>query len=345
MAFFNHLQEQSQRFIIIIGIALIILIGGVDYITGSEISVSVFYLIPIAMIAWLTNKMYMGVSAAIFAAVVWLIVDVAGDRVYSSDVIPVWNASVRLSFFLIVVFALSFLRDARHRQEELAHFIVHDLRSPLSNALTGLSYLLDISGDALDAAQQQLVKLSIASCTRMMTLVNSLLDLAKLESGQLKPAVIPVDVQQLFDTTLQQISAMAMRAEVNLTSQIDEGAGHVVADNDLVLRVLVNLVSNALKYSPQESTVLLHAVLRPDKSVAISVTDQGAGIPEKWLNKIFDKFAQVEARKSGMAVGSGLGLTFCKLAIEAQGGHIWAESALNQGTTITFTLPPDALQN
>jgi signal transduction histidine kinase len=254
-------------------------------------------------------------------------------------VFPFWNAGVRLSFFLIVTFTLASLRDARSRQADLANFIVHDLRSPLSNIVTGMKYLLEYSEEDLQPEQRDVIEIGLASSVWMMSLVNSLLDLAKLESGQLKPHLQPTDVAAMFDSALENISAMAMNNDVEIVTQIDADAERALADSELVVRILVNLVSNALKYSPQKATVTIRAFASDSDKVALSVTDQGAGIPKKWVKNVFNKFAQVEARGTGIAVGSGLGLTFCKMAVEAHGGRIWLESELGQGTTIYFTLP------
>ncbi|MBZ0298550.1 MAG: HAMP domain-containing histidine kinase [Anaerolineae bacterium] len=328
----------NRRVVIAAGIVLIVLIGSADYLTGSELSFSVFYLIPIVMLTESVGSRA-GIAASVASAIIWLLADLSSGRAYSSSAIPFWNGAVRLSFFLIVTVTLSSLRTARSQQEELSHFIVHDLRSPLSNVLTGLHYLLDMDDGSLDAGQQDLVRLGIASCNRMMSLINALLDVAKLEHGRMKLAVQETQVQALFDEALGQVSAMALHGKVNVTSEIDAGAETVLAESDATVRVLVNLISNALKYSPKNTVVTLRAAPAANQMVTFSVTDQGPGIPPEWKDRVFEKFAQVEARRQGLAVGSGLGLTFCRLAIEAQGGRIWLDSVVGQGTTMTFTLP------
>jgi signal transduction histidine kinase len=246
---------------------------------------------------------------------------------------------VRLAFCVIVSYSLTSLRAARARQEELTHFLVHDLRSPLSNVLAGLNLVLDAPDDAIDPENRELLGLSVASSHRMLSLINSLLDMAKLESGKLKLAPQPTDLQPMFDTALDQVSAMALRTEVKVFSEIEVGAESVLADADLTVRVLVNLLSNALKYSPTSGSVRLSAALYGDGKVALRICDEGMGIAPEWVDKVFGKFSQVEARKAGAAIGSGLGLTFCRLAVEAQGGRIWLESEVGKGTTVIFTLP------
>lgn len=242
----DYLQKQSPRNIFIISIVLIFIIASIDYFTGFELSFSVFYLIPIAIITWFGNDRRVGILTAIIASIVWLAVDTLSGQTYSLTLFPFLNASVRLGFFLIVVFSLSSLRAANERREELGQFIVHDLRAPLSNTLSGLSLLLDISGDSLDSVQQEIVQISLASCNRMLTLVNSLLDLAQLESGQFKVNLQSVDVQNVVNIALEQGSAMAKRGEVTLVGEVDDSIKNMLADNELVIRVLVNVLSNAL---------------------------------------------------------------------------------------------------
>ena len=109
------------------------------------------------------------------------------------------------------------------------------------------------------------------------------------------------------------------------------------------MRVLVNLLSNAIKYSPAGAVVTLAASSPHPRRVVLAVTDHGPGVPRAWLKRAFDKFEQVGARKAGAAVGSGLGLAFCKLAVAAQGGRIWMESEPGVRTVVSVELPVAAL--
>lgn len=338
MKIIDWLQARSKRQIVSLGAVLILLIGGADYVSGSELSFSVFYLIPVVILAWFADRRA-GIRASAASAVLWFLADHFGGRVYSSPLIPFWNAAVRLGFFLIVTFMVSWLYAAQARREELGHFVVHDLRSPLSNVLGSLHFLREISGDTLDADQQKLVGLAVASSNRMMTLINSLLDLSKLESGKMQLNQQTMPVAELFDKAVQQLAALAARSDVQIASQIAESAQTVLADSEVTVRVLVNLLSNAIKYSPEAATVALRAAPHTQGMIAISVTDSGQGIPKEWTDKVFDKFIQVQSKQAGVGAGSGLGLTFCRLAVEAQGGRIWLESEVGRGSTFTFTLP------
>jgi signal transduction histidine kinase len=322
-----------------LGFALAILLSLFDYLTGPELSFSIFYLIPVSMISWLAGRRC-GIVMSITSGLLWFAVDSLSGHSYSHPAVPYWNAAVRLGFFLIVTFAVAALRSAEERREELGHFIVHDLRAPLSNVMTGLQTLQEIGGDTQDKTQTDLVVMCLISCRRMLTLINSLLDLAQLESGRMALVQSDQDVQALVDASLQQVAVWAERNRVTLASHLDPGVSTVYADPMMTVRVLVNLLSNAIKFSKPGSVVTVRAAPAEADKIAFSVIDQGQGIPQAWAGKVFDKFVnKADTRKVMGSVGSGLGLAFCRLAVEAQGGRIWLESEEGKGTTVTFTLP------
>ena len=338
MRVLEFLQGRAQRQIIGLGAAFIVLIGLLDYWTGSELSFSIFYLLPIALVTWYAGDRA-GLLAAATSAVAWLLADLSAGRVYSSSAIPYWNALVRFGIFSIITYTLHSLRAARLRQDELSQFVVHDLRSPLGNTLAGLTLIQETAASVMDEEDRKLLQIAIASCNRMMSLVNSLLDLAKLESGKMTLNRQEMATNDLFETAILQVRAMAVRGEVEVGSRVEAGAERVYVDSEMTVRVLVNLLGNALKYSPTQGSVTIQAGPDTNGMVAIRVIDQGPGIPKEWASKVFAKYAQVEARKAGVAVGSGLGLSFCELAVHNQGGRIWIESEVGRGTTVIFTLP------
>jgi signal transduction histidine kinase len=337
----DYLSRRSRAFLIALALLLVIALALVDYLTGTELAFSFFYLLPISLTAWLVGRRA-GIAVSIVAAVSWLLADLLGGHTYSRPAIPYWNMGVRLGFFLVVTYMLTALRKARGQQEELAMFIVHDLRSPLSAVITGLQTLDYLGGDTMDAKQRELVELCLTSGERTLTLVNVLLDVARLEDGKMPLSLDRVDAGDLIQSALQQVELWAQERNVRLASQLDAAVSAVYADAAVTERVLVNLLGNALKFSPAESTITVRAVPFETTRVAFSVTDQGQGIPKASVSRVFDKFAQAESHETGGAVGSGLGLTFCRLAVEAQGGRIWLESEIGQGTTVTFTLPVHA---
>jgi len=341
----GFLRNQSKFSLVVLSLSSILLLGVVDHLTGPEISFSIFYLLPISMAAWFVGRRA-GIAMSVAGAASWLIADLLAGRAYSHAVIPYWNATVRLGFFLVVSQALSGLKVSRERQEELSQFVVHDLRSPLGNVMTGLQAFQEIAVGTMDTTQKDLIQMCLVSCNRMLTLVNSLLDLARLEGGHMPLQLSEVDVKELVEASLKQVTVWAGRKHVALDSDLMAGIQMVYTDSELTMRVLVNLLSNAIKFAPHESVVTVRVTSSDTPMLTFKVIDQGRGIPKEWADRVFDKFIQVEAhRKGSAAVGSGLGLTFCRLAVESLGGHIWLDSQVDTGTTIAFTLPMSAQAN
>jgi signal transduction histidine kinase len=331
------LEKQPQFLIVALGIFLIALIGSADYLTGPGLILSILFVIVIILLTWFIGQRA-GILASILSAFTGLLVDLA-TRAYASPVIPFWNAAARLGVFLIVSLTLSSLLVARARQEEMVHFLVHDLRSPLANILTGLTLLIDSDEDNLNEQQKHLVRIGLSSGNQLMTLVNSILDVAKFESSKMTPLVQPTPVTNLFEACMQQVSAMALDKQMRVTGHALEGAKNVLCDAELTQRVLINLVSNALKHSPPETTILMEARPYTEDRIAIRVVDSGTGIPPEWLRRVFGRFAQAPLSYAETRSGTGLGLRFCRLAVEAQNGRIWLDSEVGAGTIVTFTLP------
>jgi NtrC-family two-component system sensor histidine kinase KinB len=345
MRLLKYLNKRSDTFLVVLGFIFILVLGVIDYLTGSEISFSIFYLLPISLIIWLVGRRA-GITMSVASTISWLTADLLAGQTYSYCAIPYWNAIMRLGFFIIVTLALSGLKASRNRQDELGQFIVHDLRSPLSNIIMGLQTLQEIADTNLDDAEIDLIQTCLVSCNRMLTLINSILDLSRLEDGHMPLQVSEVNVKELVESSIKQVTVWADHNQVNLQYDLAVGVEKVNTDYELTMRVLVNLLSNAIKFSKPQSSVIVRVATLDVDMLTFSVIDQGPGIPREWEDKIFDKFIQVETHKAGgKKSGSGLGLTFSRLAVETLGGHIWIESNLDLGTTISFTLPIRACAN
>jgi signal transduction histidine kinase len=330
----DFLSRRSKNFWTTIGLLMVALIAIVDYFTEPDILI--VYLVPIILVDWFAGEKP-GVILAVASAIAWFAADVLSTQHDTSNVVPYWNLAVRSAIFLTVTYMLSGLLASRKRQEELMHFIVHDLRSPLTNVLTGLQTLRKMREARMDETEQELLDTALISSNRILTLVNSLLDLPRLEHRKMPVQTQEVSVDELVNNSLAVVALWAAQNRVNIVYEPDPQVSTVIADPDITTRVLVNLLSNALKYSPPDTTITIRVRASANNTVTFSVTDQGPGIPPEWVEKVFDKYAQVEARKEGAS--TGLGLTFCQLAVEAQKGRIWIESELGKGTTVFFTLP------
>lgn len=223
-------------------------------------------------------------------------------------------------------------------KDDLTHMIVHDLRTPLTSLLTGLLTVENMGG--LDDLQLELLSMGIHGGRTLLGMINDLLDISKMEGGALALERVAVQPDAVVAHALEQVLPLAREKNLTLAAELTPDLPTVAADEDKLRRTLVNLLGNAVKFTPDGRSITLAARLADDgAAMAFHVRDTGEGIPREAFERIFEKFGQVETRKSGRKMSTGLGLTFCKMAVEAHGGRIWVESELGQGSTFSFTLP------
>lgn len=322
-------EGRSRNTILLISLALALLIGAVDYRGSTAFLIA--YLAPIALAAWYGGSR-VGAVIAIYCTIAWYIGGQIAEGFRGMNAVDFWSTLARMAIFLIMSKVISRLRERAFQQQEMMQFVVHDLRSPISSAITGLMTLQQMRS-TLDDTESEMVDLALVSNQRALTLVNSMLDVERFESGKLQPQFEPASIDELIGQAIQQVSLWAAGEDVRIVPDVEVPNG--VLDFDLTLRVLVNLLSNALKYSPQGGEIHVEAHAWHSAGLRFVVEDHGKGIPPEYLQAIFEPFTQVKGTKGG----SGLGLTFCRLAVHAQGGKIWAESTLGKGTKMIFTLP------
>jgi signal transduction histidine kinase len=230
------------------------------------------------------------------------------------------------------------LQELEKLREDLTHMIVHDLRTPLTGLLGALQTIdQGVLGEP-PAPIAELNRIALRSARALLGMVNDLLDINKLESGSLRPECTSVAVKVLVAAALEQVSPLLQDRGLVLEQDLPADLPNVTADADLIERVLVNLLGNAVKFTPRGGRITIAATSQADQ-VAIRVTDTGEGIPPEYHQTIFEKFGQVANKRSSQMRSTGLGLTFCKMAVEAHGGRIGVESAPGAGSTFAFTLP------
>jgi signal transduction histidine kinase len=233
-------------------------------------------------------------------------------------------------------------------REDLTHTMVHDLRNPLTGISTALQLLDSKLVDVITPAQHRLFEIANNSTQKMVDLVNSILDLSRLEKGKMPLDCAPVLLPDLLEETLRLQSPLYSAKHLHLESDVSPTLPLAWVDAEIVERVLQNIIGNAIKFTPAGGTIQVRATEHvaalatggnpadpPCSHVRISVTDSGPGVPPDLRDKLFDKFVVGEQAERG----SGLGLAFCKLAVEAHGGEIWVESEPDKGATFNFTLP------
>jgi len=221
-------------------------------------------------------------------------------------------------------------------KEEFLHSITHDLRNPLT-AIRGFIRLF-ITGQAgpVNTIQNKMLSTMDKASLRLLTMVNDILDLARLDSGRLN---LHLNSFQITEVAQRVIELFAPAAHTNgIKLKMDNIEGEIpplVADSSLIERVFTNLIGNSTKFTPEGGTITAKIENKGDH-IQCSISDTGEGIPKDCLNKVFDKFRQIEGRFRG---GAGLGLTICKKIVEAHNGKIWVESEIGKGSSFIFTLP------
>jgi signal transduction histidine kinase len=216
--------------------------------------------------------------------------------------------------------------------------IYHDLRSPLANVVSGLDVLQMMLPADEDPTIRSVLDIAMRSTERVQRLANSLLETSRMEAGQKIGNPEPSAVIDLIQAALDAVAPSAQAKEIKLEAAVVKGLPKVMADPEMIRRVLINLIENALKYS-SESQKIVVAAKRNGEMIELSVQDQGRGIPKSEQERIFEKFARVQMGATGNTKGLGLGLAYCKLAVEGHGGKIWVESELGKGSRFIFTLP------
>ena len=230
------------------------------------------------------------------------------------------------------------LQELEKLRDDLTDMIIHDLRTPLNAMFLG-AQALEAMGE-FNEAQRKMLGMVMGSGKTLVGIINDLLDISKMESGSLQLERQELVAADLVDAAVKQVATLASARNLTLATEVEPGLPRLVADEAKLLRAIVNLLSNAIKFTPQGGTVTVSVRRSNDEpSLRFCVRDTGEGIPPEAFGRIFEKFGQVESRQAGRVMSTGLGLTFCKLAVEAHGGHIGVESAPGQGSTFTFTIP------
>ncbi len=241
-------------------------------------------------------------------------------------------------------------KESERLRQDLTNMIVHDLRSPLSSVMASIELMTKGVAGELATTQRNVLHIAYNSAVQMLDMINALLDISRLEAGRMPLDLRTNDIRPLLGRAVDRLVSLAQDRKMLIETDIPADLAPILADGELLVRVLQNLLANAIKFSGRGSTVSIRAAplaagdpsaaVPPEPalssgSIMVAVVDRGVGIAPQHQEKIFTKFGQVGERRGG----TGLGLTFCKLVVEAHGGRLWVESAVGEGSSFFFTLP------
>jgi signal transduction histidine kinase len=223
-------------------------------------------------------------------------------------------------------------------KERLIEMIVHDLKNPLTTVTSGLDYVINsrkVSDEKLDS----ILKLSHSGAKRLSNMISDILDISMMEENKYTPKCSTLDFTQFMEKVCNELKLGLVDKVRSIDLKLKNEFPSFLMESSLLRRVIENIVFNAVKHSPprQAEITISAEFINHDSEVLISISDKGEGIPAEFLDKIFDKFFQISG-KGHETFNKGLGLTFCKFAIEIMGGRIWVESEPGEGSTFYFTL-------
>lgn len=249
-------------------------------------------------------------------------------------------------------------RELARLRDDYTGMLIHDLRAPLTTIMNGIMMVQRGFGGDLSSQQQELLSIAYQGSETMLAMVNTLLDISKMEQGRMTLNYEQLSPYDLVEDAVERLQVAAQQRQITLARDLPAGLPRIEVDRDKIVRVLQNLIDNAVKFSPDRGAVTIgvrYLSLPTDATggehPALSFTipalpagewlvywvrDEGPGIPPQYHARIFEKFGQVQQQKSR---GTGLGLTFCKLAVEAHHGQIWLQSHEGLGSTFAFALP------
>lgn len=230
-------------------------------------------------------------------------------------------------------------RLAEQMRNEITHTMVHDLRNPLHIISSGMNVLADYFKEELEenGEKRQLFSIINNNAGKLLNLVNGILEISRLESNRMPLNLMPFNFEsEIIDAKLG-IEPLALKKNVAIKIDMAPNTALVEADRDLYARILQNILDNALKFTRDNSEIQVTTRWEDDRSkIVVSVSDEGEGVAEYLADRLFEKFQTGQHKESG----SGLGLAFCKMALEAHGESIWIANSSNQGTTFSFTIKP-----
>lgn len=235
-----------------------------------------------------------------------------------------------------VVHDISARKEAERLKQEFVSMISHDLRTPLTSVKGTLELIAAGVYDTTTEMGKKRLNTAQESIDHLINLINDLLDIEKMEAGMLPMQLADTDLAEIMQRSIDAVSGFAEKREIAI--ECEKIDAHVNADDSRLIQVVVNLLANAIKFSPNGSTINLSAV-QLDQFIEVRVKDQGRGVPEQFRDSIFERFKQVQDADGKLRSGTGLGLAICRAIVQAHDGTIGLQSEENKGSTFWFRIP------
>lgn len=338
----NNLLTRYFRYLVFFtGFLIVILFAIIDRYLSHHPALIIFYVIPVYLVTWFSGTMA-GIFISLCSVVAWLSHGIPSARdLYVYPIFFYVNMLLRGSFLFIVVYVLQRLKTALAREKEsnerkstFVANVAHEIRSPLTIIKEDFDILLDEKSSKIEHRQKMLLEMGQRNVNRLLRLVTDLLDISKIEAGKIKLKVEKVDLALLVIDIMKTHEGEILKKHIIVKKDIQQNIGPLYADKDKLTEVIINLLTNAIKYT--SSGTIIIKLTGNHEQVRFEITDSGPGISKENIKKIFDKFERIITEKQE---GTGLGLSIAKDIIELHKGNIWVESVVGKGSKFIFTLP------
>jgi two-component system sensor histidine kinase ResE len=258
----------------------------------------------------------------------------------SSSLINAPEGSGTNYWFVIQIRNITAEKELDQLKDDFLQSLTHDLRSPMTAVRGYLQVLGEEMAGPLNDEQKKMIHIMENASTKLLHIVSNLLDSAKMSAGKLRLNIAECNLRQILPNTVELFHTEAAKKKITLTLDMPEEMSLIKLDPQLIERVIINLIGNAIKFTPDSGFITVKVIELSDR-IQTQVIDTGNGMPPEFLNRIFKKFEQA----SGTRGGTGLGLSICKFVVDAHYGEISVRSKQGEGTTFTFTIPKGLEQN
>jgi len=344
---------RTRLFVALAIVALEVVAAEVDRRFGDSLPLNYLFILPVIL-----GAIYMGYLGGIGVPLLSIAVFHVEQRALSHRAYEEADFLVMVILLLVGTVTAQIQADRRRlrryssqleqlgkAREELAALIVHDLRTPLAGLANVLRLIAERDHALIPESHAQMLDLALATSEDMTGMINDLLNIHAMESGALALHEREVRPREIIEAAVRGVEPLARHRGISIRTELKDGLPALRADEVLVRRVLVNLLGNSLRFSPNGASIAVTAQ-RAGAEIVFSVSDEGPGIPADLQEKVFAKFARTD-EEAGKHIAAGLGLAFAKMAVEAHAGRIWVESPLipaaddqpGRGSRFSFSLP------